>query len=77
MSGPPGEPLRVWKARLLAHCGIDLARSEEFGLALGHAGLDDTRSASSNDVRPGDKLALYERHVNPVAEREAVMAGLV
>ena len=49
--GPPGEPLRLWKSRLLAHCGIDPAREYEFGLALGIAPLDDNLSAASCDLQ--------------------------
>ena len=78
--GPPGEPLRMWKARLLAHCGIDPAREHEFGLALGFSPLDDDLAASSCDLQTGDRLTLYERQGSAsavaVARREAEVAGL-
>ena len=72
--------MRLWKARLLAHCGIDPAHENEFGLALSFAALDDNLSAASCDLQTGDRLTLYERQSSAqavaVAGREAEVAGL-
>ena len=65
------EPLRLWKARLLAHCGIDPAREDEFGLALGFAALNDSLSAASCDLQTGDRLTLYERQSSALAGQGA------
>ena len=54
-------PVSSWKGALLHHCGFSSELSPSFGLAVGHAALDEAQSASFNDVLPGDTLALFRR----------------
>ena len=60
-SVPMSLTVATWKDSLLRHCGLYPAQATSFGLALGHVALEEDKTASFNDLRPGDTLSLFRR----------------
>ena len=79
MRGDPAEPLRLWKERVLRHCGFPPSADASFGLASGRVALDEAQTAAFNDVHAGDTLLLFQRGGDAAAAvlaREEAAAGL-